>query len=131
MKSILLALGLAMVGAAGCAHGTAGMSGGEGRDVRGSARIGESAKLLVVGPAELVHADGEKPVRWFVAAHVNGDDRDCAATAAGQAVLSEAATAHLTVGSGQVLCAAVAKGTTDVMWHEVIERADNSLWALR
>jgi hypothetical protein len=130
MKSILIALGLAMVGAAGCAHGTASV-GGDGRDVRGSARVSQEAKLLLVGPAQLVHADGEKPVRWFVAERVNGDDRDCTGAATGQVVLSEGQTAHLTVGSGQVLCAAVAKGATDVMWHEVVAHENGSMWALR
>jgi hypothetical protein len=130
MKSILFALGLAMVSAAGCAHGTVS-AGGDGRDVRGSARVTAEAKLLVVGPAQLVHADGERPVRWFVAERVNGDDRDCTGAAMGQVVLSEAASAHLTVGSGQVLCAAVTQGATDVMWHEVIARENNSMWALR
>jgi hypothetical protein len=129
MKAMLLVLGLAMVSAAGCAHGVATVA--EGRDVRGSARVGQEARLLVVGPAALVHATGEKPVRWFVADRVSGSDRDCArAASSGAVVLSESKGASLTVGAGHVLCAAVVDGATDVMWHERVD-VGNSMWALR
>jgi hypothetical protein len=84
--------------------------------------------VIVVGPARLVHARGEKPVRWFVAARVSGGDSDCAGPA-GQP-LAESTGAHLTVASGHVLCAAVEKGATDVLWHEVVEPSDEA-WALR
>ena len=128
MKAMLLGLGLAMAAAAGCAHGTAVT--GPGRDARGSARIGQEARLLVVGPARLVHASGEKPVRWFVAERVSGDDRDCAVRTSSGTTLSESMKANLTVGAGHVLCAVVADGSTDVMWHEQRESND-SMWALR
>ena len=84
---------------------------------------------LLAGPAHLVHATGDKPVRWFVADRVNGDDRDCAGSRSA-VVLSESVGAQLTVGSGKVLCASVASGATDVMWHELRD-GDDSLWALR
>ncbi len=127
IKTMTLALTLTIATAAGCAHG--GATERRGRDVRGSARVGQEARALVVGPARLVHATGEKPVRWFVAKQVQGDDRDCAG-AASPVVLLEAALAQLSVSSGHVLCAAVASGATDVNWHEFAERND-SLWALR
>jgi len=128
MKSMLVGLTVAMGLSMGCAHG-ATTSGGAGRDVRGSARVGEAARVIVVGPARLVHATGEKPVRWFVAARVSGGDSDCAKPVGGQPLV-EAVGAHLTVGSGHVLCAAVDKGATDVMWHEMVEPGDG-VWALR
>jgi hypothetical protein len=125
---MLLVLGLAMATTAGCAHGT--LATGEGRDLRGSARIGQAARVLLVGPARLVHATGEKPVRWFVAERVSGGDADCAVSSSAQITLSESRGANLTVGAGHVLCAAVADGSTDVMWHEQRETNSN-MWALR
>jgi hypothetical protein len=126
---MMLALGLVMAAAAGCAHGAA-TAGGGGRDLRGTAHVGAEARLLLVGPARLVHADGERPVEWFVARKVSGGDRDCAVAPAARAVLAEAASAHLTVEAGQVLCASVPQGATDVSWHELVEAGDN-MWALR
>ena len=45
-------------------------------------------------------------------------------------MVSESARARLTVGSGQVLCAAAASGATDVMWHALPDGHDG-LWAVR
>jgi hypothetical protein len=130
MKAMLVGLMVAMGLSVGCAHGTETVvTTNGGRDVRGSVRVGEAARVIVVGPAQLVHATGEKPVRWFVAARVSGGDGDCANPAPGQP-LAESTGAHLTVAGGHVLCAAVAKGATDVMWHEMVEPADG-VWALR
>jgi len=123
VRVMLAALALA----AGCAHGTGVPD--RARDVRGTARVGHAARALLAGPAHLVHATGDKPVRWFVADRVNGDDRDCAGSRSA-VVLSESVGAQLTVGSGKVLCASVASGATDVMWHELRD-GDDSLWALR
>jgi hypothetical protein len=129
MKAMLMGLTMVMGMAAGCAHGGATLASAGGRDVRGSARVGQVARVIVVGPARLVHATGEKPVRWFVAERVSGGDRDCTAPVSAEA-LAESKGAHLTVGNGHVLCAAVAIGATDVMWHELAEAGD-SVWALR
>ena len=128
MKSKLLGLAMmmAMTVGVGCAHGETGSA----RDVRGSARVGQEARAIVVGPARLVHATGEKPVRWFVADRVSGGDADCAGADASQAVLSESMSAHLTVTPGHVLCATVERGATDVMWHQLAEANDN-MWAVR
>jgi hypothetical protein len=131
MKTVLFGLGLAMVAAAGCAHGNVNVAGAvEGRDVRGSAQVGQQARVLVVGPAQLVHASGEKPVRWFVAEKSTGGDADCAAATTATTTRTESTRAHLAVDAGHVLCAAVAAGTTDVSWHRFVETRD-TMWALR
>jgi len=126
MNAKLLGLATMMAVAVGCAHGGTG----SGRDVRGAARVGQEARALIAGPARLVHATAEKRVRWFVADRVSGGDADCARADASQTVLSESISAHLTVTPGHVLCASVAGGATDVMWHQLAERNDN-MWALR
>jgi len=123
---VLVVVAAAMAAAAGCAHGTATPD--RGRDLRGMARVGRDARALLVGPARVVHATGDKPVRWFVADRITGDDRDCAV--AMPAALPESGGAQLSVSSGKVLCAAVSSGATDVNWHKLPE-GDDSLWALR
>src|SRR5262245_44036404 len=128
MGAKLLGLTMMVAVAVGCAHGPTGLGAGGGRDVRGAIHVGQQARARVVGPAHLVHATGEKPVRWFVADRVSGDDADCARASAG-AVLTEATSAHLTVTPGHVLCAAVGDGSTDIAWHQLAERNDN-MWAL-
>jgi hypothetical protein len=115
----------------GCAHGTLVATGpAQGRDIRGSARVGQEARLIASGPARLVHATAEKRVRWFLADQVIGDDSDCAAAGRSAQRLSESTGAQVTIAPGHVLCAAVAQGATDVMWHQFAETSDN-LWALR
>jgi hypothetical protein len=126
MNTKLLGLATMMAVAVGCAHGAPG----QGRDVRGSARISQQARALVVGPAHLVHATGERPVRWFVADRVTGGDQDCLRASQSEALLAESVSAHLTVTPGHVLCAAVAGGSTDVNWHQLAENNTN-MWALR
>ena len=128
LKVLAMAVAMAAAAAAGCAHGT--MTPERATDARGMARVGQQARALLVGPARLVHATGDKPVRWFVADRVSGDDRDCAGTPSSPVTLGESAGAQLAVGSGQVLCAAVARGATDVMWHRLPDGAD-TLWARR
>ena len=126
-------LGLLMTAAltAGCAHGTlVSEAPARERDVRGSARVGHEARAIVAGPAMLIHATGDKPVRWFLVDRVSGGDADCAAAGAAPSPLAESTGVHLTIAPGHVLCAAVAQGATDVMWHEVVESTPN-LWALR
>jgi hypothetical protein len=132
MKTVLIGLGLAMVAATGCAHGNMNVAGTvEGRDVRGSAQVGQQARVLVVGPAHLVHASGEKPVHWFVAQKSTGGDADCAAARGTTTALPESTRAHLAIDAGQVLCAAVAAGATDVSWHQFNNDGGDSLWARR
>jgi len=123
-----MALAMMVAAVAGCAHGTTTAE-NQRLDVRGGLRVGRQARALLVGPSALVHATGEKPVRWFLADRVNGNDLDCANPAAAVA-LQESVRAQITVGSAHVLCAAVANGATDVMWHQFPERDDRK-WALR
>lgn len=127
MRRMVVAVAMVLAIAAGCAHGA--VSNQSRRDLRGGARVGLRARAIVAGSAALVHATGDKPVRWFVADRVNGDDRDCA-NPASRIVLAESMNAAVTVASGQVLCAAVASGATDVNWHQFRE-ANNNMWALR
>jgi hypothetical protein len=126
MRTILISLAITLAAAAGCAHGTPG---GQGRDLRGGTRVGETARVVLAGSAARVHATGEKPVRWFVADRVKGDDHDCASPASGT-VLPVSTRATVTVEAGRVLCAAVASGATDVNWHQFDDNNVN-LWALR
>jgi hypothetical protein len=131
MKTTVWGLFMTMALLAGCAHGTLASNGEAGeRDVRGSARVGQSARAIVAGPALLVHATGDKPVRWFVVDRVSGSDADCATVRATAAPLAESTGVHLTIAPGHLLCAEVARGATDVMWHEVLEPTAN-MWALR
>lgn len=126
-------LGLAMISGwtMGCAHGTAALDDApQSRELRGSARVGQEARAIVAGPALLVHAAGDKPVRWFVVPRVSGGDVDCAAAPASAAVLPESTGIHLTIEAGHVLCATVAQGATEVVWHQVVE-GTTRLWALR
>lgn len=126
-------MGLVMVTAVtmGCAHGARVVDAApHGRDVRGWARVGHEARAIIAGPAFMVHATGEKPVRWTVVARVNGGDSDCATPGSPATLLSESTGVHLTIAPGSVLCAYVARGTTEVSWHEVVEQPAN-LWALR
>jgi hypothetical protein len=131
MRTMLLGLTVAMGLTMGCAHGTL-VTGAptDARDVRGSTRVGRAARLIVAGPARLVHATGEKPVQWFVADRVSGGDGDCTAARAAARVLSESTRTQVTIAPGHVLCAVVASGATDVMWHQFVAPTDN-MWALR
>ena len=128
MKGLLLtALGVTLM--VGCAHGGAGRS---ERELRGLARVGGEGRVLVAGPASLVHANlqGTKTVTLFVVERVSGDDGDCAKRPAAQALPADATRAQVTVAAGHVLCAASASGPTDVSWHAHLDGNPN-LWALR
>jgi len=128
MKGLLL-MGLGVTLMVGCAHGTGGHS---DRELRGSARVGGEGRMLVAGPASLVHANlqGTKAVTLFVAERVSGGDGDCAKHSAAQALPADGTRAQLTVAAGHVLCAASASGPTDVSWHAHVD-GNPSLWALR
>lgn len=131
MKMTWLGLAVTIVWTLGCAHRTPLPEGAaQERDLRGSARVGLAAKPIVTGPALLIHATGDKPVRWFVADRVTGTDADCTVPRSPAALVTESTGVHLTIAPGHVLCAAVAQGATDVMWHQFIGASTN-LWALR
>jgi hypothetical protein len=131
MKTTLLGLAMVLGATMGCAHGTLVPDGpAQEREMRGSAHVGQQARVIVAGPAPLVHATGEQPVRWFLAHRISGGDGDCAAAGASPSLLSESSGVHLTIAPDHVLCASVAQGTTDVRWHQDAESSRN-LWALR
>ncbi len=131
MRTTLFGLAVATGLTMGCAHGTLGTAGpSETRDRRGSTWVGQTARAIVAGPAQMVHAIGERPVRWFLADRVTGGDGDCATPSAAAPVLSESPGTQVTIAPGHVLCAVVDKGSTDVMWHQFVVPADN-MWALR
>ncbi len=131
MKMTVLGLAMSVGLSMGCAHGRAVPGDlAQTRELRGSARVGHEARAIVAGPALMVHATGDKPVRWFVAPRVSGGDVDCVAGRPAAELLPEATAVHLTIAPGQLLCAAVARGATEVMWHQVVEHTTN-LWALR
>jgi hypothetical protein len=65
-----------------------------------------------------------------VAERATGGDADCAAAPSVRTLPAESIRAQLTIDAGQVLCAAVATGTTDVSWHQFTDTRD-ALWARR
>jgi hypothetical protein len=127
MRGLLMVAGLGLF--VGCAH--AGGRHAE-HELRGLAQVASEGRMLVAGPASLVHAnlEGTKPVTLFVVERVSGSDADCAKPSAPQTVRSEGKRAQLTVAAGHVLCAASETGPTDVMWHAHVD-ANPSVWALR
>jgi hypothetical protein len=128
MKLTLMALGLAMAG--GCAHGSGTQN--VATELRGEARVAETARVLVAGPAGTVHAsvDGPRAVSLFLVDRVHGDDRDCGDATYAQKV---SGSAHLDVGAKQELCAVAERGQhgpSFIMWHAHLgERG--TLWALQ
>jgi hypothetical protein len=125
MRLTLMALGLAM--AAGCAHESAVRS--AATELRGSARVADSGRILLAGPAESVHAsvDGPRPVSLFLVDRVHGDDRDCQDVRYAQWVSKSA---HVEVGAKQELCATASGGPAFVLWHAFRGQRSN-LWALQ
>ena len=119
MLTRLLGLAAILGAAAGCAHGTAVSAGpAPGRQLGGAARVGQEARVIVTGPALLVHATGDRSVRWFLVQRVSGGDGDCAAPRASSFLLPESSSVHLTIAPDHELCASVAQGTADVIWHQ-------------
>src|SRR4051794_29590634 len=79
----LSVLSIALATAAGCATISGGHAGRH--DVHASARIaGDSARVLVSGPASLLHidVDGRADLALYSVARKSGTDADCAAGAA-------------------------------------------------
>ena len=125
MKLTLMVLGLAM--AAGCAHGRAARS--EASELRGAARVAETGRMLVAGPAGTVHAsvDGPRGVSLFLVDRVHGDDRDCDATP----TRSGSRGARTWRWARSRSCAPwPAGGPSFVMWHAHLGERNN-LWALQ
>lgn len=114
MRGMMLAVALATLG--GCAHGW----NSNGRDVRGSAQVGDGPRLLLGGPALSVHTnvDRTEPIALFMVDHVNGDDRDCSqATALHAVAIAPEAARHVELAPGRELCAVSRRGSQEVVWH--------------
>ena len=108
---------------AGCAHGLPGDARVD-RELRGSAKVGGGARLLVGGRAMLVHTsvDGTEPVALFVVDRVSGDDRDCAPGPSSHAApIAPAASRHIEIGEGRELCALATAGSREVLFHAHVE----------
>ena len=119
-------LAIALAAGAGCATASGGTIGArEGHDVHASARIaGDSAHVLVSGPAWLMHVDveGRDDLALYAVARKDGTDADCAS---GQVVEKKRLRAgvpnlvNLNVTADETICIAPApsKRTASVMWH--------------
>jgi hypothetical protein len=134
MKTVLLALGVAMF--AGCAHGAHGLttSGSPTRDERGSTIV-VGPRLLLVGPGVSVHAsvEGTKTVDLFVVERKHGDDGDCVTALSSHSVTpvrAETTGVRVEVAMGEELCAASPDGPAEISWHAHAHGSE-SLWALR
>jgi hypothetical protein len=119
----LSVLSIALATAAGCAT----ISGGPAsrHDVHASARIaGDTARILVSGPASLLHidVDGRADLALYAVARKSGTDADCAASATVEKKRLHAGTqnvVNLDVAAGETICVASAASArpTSVMWH--------------
>jgi hypothetical protein len=119
----LSVLSIALATAAGCATISAGHAGRH--DVHASARIaGDSARVLVSGPASLLHidVDGRADLALYSVARKSGTDADCAAgTGVEKKHLRPRMqnVMNLDVGAGETICVASAASsqTASVTWH--------------
>ena len=119
----LSVLSIALATAAGCATVSAGHAGGH--DVHASAHIaGNSARVLVSGPARLLHVDvdGRDDLALYSVARKDGTDADCATTAAVEKKrlrAGETNLVNLDIAAGETICIAPVATTriASVMWH--------------
>jgi len=119
----LSVLSIALATAAGCATVSGGHAGGH--DVHATARIaGDGARVLVSGPAWLLHVnvEGRDDLALFAVARKDGTDADCAG--ARQTVEKRRLRTgvpnlvNLNVAAGETICVAAAgTRTASVMWH--------------
>jgi hypothetical protein len=120
----LSVLSIAFGTAAGCAT----ISGGHaGHDVHATARIGgDGARMLVSGPARLLHVDvdGHDELALYAVARKGGTDADCVA-GAGQTAEKRRLRAgasnlvNINVAAEETICVAPPASTraASVMWH--------------
>ena len=119
----LSVLSIALATAAGCATLSAAHTGGH--DVHASARIdGDRARVLVSGPAWLLHidVDGRDDLALYSVARKDGTDADCAAGTAVEKKRLRAGAPNLVnleVADGETICIAPVATTriASVMWH--------------
>ena len=109
--------------AAGCATASGGHF--AGHDIHASARIdGDRARVLVSGPACLLHidVDGRDDLALYSVARKDGTDADCATGAAVEKKRLRAGApnmVNLDVAASETICIGPAPGTrvASVMWH--------------
>jgi hypothetical protein len=114
---------ITLTGAAGCATASGGRA--ERRDQHTSARIsGDAARVLVAGPALLMHVDveGREDLSLYAVARKTGTEADCAAGQAGERRRVRPGVSNrvnITVAANQAICIAAAPSSrsTAVMWH--------------
>jgi len=123
IRNIGLGFVFGTLAAAGCATTSGGHGGGH--DVHSSARIaGDGARVLVSGPAWLLHVDveGRDDLLLYAVARKDGTDADCTS---GPTVEKkrlrpgQSNPVNLSVAADQTICvgAATKARTTSVMWH--------------
>jgi hypothetical protein len=114
----LALLGSAASGA-GCATGSVRVG-----DLRGSAHLASSApRLLIAGPALLMHIDVERSagaLTLYTAARRDGTDADCSAGPSGETIpVRPSGTSPLKIGvaAGEVVCLSAPAGRAALQWH--------------
>jgi hypothetical protein len=108
---------------AGCVTASGGLS--RSHDLHAATRVGgDGARVLVVGPALLMHVDvdGRDDLALYTVARKDGTEADCAGPLTGERKHLRPGTANLvnlTVPDAQVVCIAVEPNTrtASVMWH--------------
>jgi hypothetical protein len=118
-----LVLLAAVVSSVGCA--TSHNHGGEAArpgDVRAAATvIGTAPRLVVAGPAVLMHieVEGRDDLYLYTVARNQGTDADCAAAAVEQTRLRKQVSnrVNLRVGADQSICVAADTSRASVTWH--------------
>jgi hypothetical protein len=116
-----------LVGAVGAGAGCASFSGGRGggHDLHATARItGDASRLVVSGPAVLLHVDvdGRDDMALYAVARKDGTAADCAGGPIGarrQLRPGVANRVNLAVAADETICVAAApsKRSGSVMWH--------------
>jgi hypothetical protein len=139
MRSLTTLFLLVTAGSIGCA--TTGARSGGHRDVHASATLeAGAARVLVQGPARLLHVDVETRdgLALYTAARNQGTDADCAAAGSERVRLHAGGSnrVNLAVGAGDVLCVTAPAARAAVMWHaEKVDgrgaHADGEMLALR
>ena len=114
---------IALASGAGCATITGGHGGR--RDVHSSTHVaGVGARVLVTGPALLMHVDveGRDDLVLYAVARKDGTEADCAAEQTSERKRIRPGVPNLVnlpVAAGQTICIAAAPDirTASVMWH--------------
>jgi hypothetical protein len=109
--------------AAGCATASGGLS--RSRDLHATTRVAaDGARVLVVGPAVLMHVDvdGRDDLALYTVARKDGTETDCTGPLTGERKHLRPGVANLvnlTVPDGQAVCIAVEPNTrtASVAWH--------------